>query len=137
MLGKLGNEVTPEELPQALADAIAARLAADKDAVALDGIDALLAEKELHRQWHRLDCLEHALSVFEATTPAMALTQMLIAMRTLRHFHEMDLTNAERDNTYFLGLNCLASSHRFFAGSTNTALPAELASFYVPGFAEC
>ena len=126
--------MSPEDLPQALADAIAARRTADTNAITLEDIDARLAENEMSRQWHRTDCLEHALSVFDATTPAMALTQLLIAMRTLRHFHEMDLTNAERDNTYFLGLNCLASSHRFVVGSTSTVLPVDLTSFYVPRF---
>ncbi|MCG8503269.1 MAG: hypothetical protein MI755_01570 [Sphingomonadales bacterium] len=126
--------MTPEDLPQALADAIAARRAADTNAVTLEDIDARLAENEMSRQWHRTDCLEHALSVFDATTPAMALTQMLIAMRTLRHFHEMDLTAAQRDDTYFLGLNCLASSHRFIVSSTSAALPVDLTSFYMPRF---
>ena len=127
--------MTPEDLPQTLAYAIAARGSADDGATALDGIDALLADKELERQWHRIERLEHAISLCDATTPALALTQMLIALDVLRRFLEQDLSEADRTACYWLATDCLTASYRHFkTAAAKTPLPTTLTEFYVPKF---
>ena len=97
---------------------------------------AAIRASEDRWQLHRIESLEHAAAQFEATDPTVAATQTLIAMGVLTQFLEQDLTEPEREAAYLLATRCLVSVYRRAAGSLDAALPAGLADYYLPPWAD-